>query len=377
MESHRRGDLTEQIAITELKRRNIGVSTPVGDNERYDLVIERPDGELLRTQVKTGWLTDSTIRFKGVSQHTNSSGHVYEQYGSDVDCFLVYSYDTEQIYLVPGEEVGTSMELRVDSPDQETAQINWAKEYQFDTQWPPDNDNDEDTAVSVAISILQKEGVSVFTDHERDQAQIVLTADSADQLRTVRVETGWLVDGRIRFDATEAADVYLVYCEAVDQLYSVHSDDFDESISLRVDGATKRSNPATAYEFENNWPPAVDPAKEEPSITHRVRDRLEVDEYAAEILSGSDDRQTIVVRGGDATYRVRIEYAWVENGLLRFNSEIPADFYAIEHPNDRELYLIPDGAFEESISLRVAPPQKDDPRINYAEDFRFADRWPP
>ena len=165
MESHRRGDLTEQIVITELKRRSISVSTPVGDNERYDLVIEQPDGELLRTQIKTGWLTDRTIRFKGVSQHTNSSGHVYEQYGSDVDCFIVYCYDTERIYLIPGEEVGTSMELRVDSPVQETTQINWAEEYLFDTQWPLDDGN-VDTAVSVAIDALQREGVSVFTDHE-------------------------------------------------------------------------------------------------------------------------------------------------------------------------------------------------------------------
>lgn len=64
MESHRRGDLTEQIVITELKRREISVSTPVGDNERYDVIIEQPEGDLLRAQIKTGRLktgrSDST-----------------------------------------------------------------------------------------------------------------------------------------------------------------------------------------------------------------------------------------------------------------------------------------------------------------------------
>ena len=96
MESHRRGDLTEQIVITELKRRCISVSTPIGDNERYDVVLEQPSGNLLRAQIKTGRLKDGVIRFKGVSQHTNSSGHVYQRYGDDVDCFLVYCYETEQ-----------------------------------------------------------------------------------------------------------------------------------------------------------------------------------------------------------------------------------------------------------------------------------------
>ena len=201
--------------------------------------------------------------------------------------------------------------------------------------------------------------------------------DSANQLRTIRVETGWLVDGRIRFNSTKTADTYLIYCEEVDRLYSVHSNSFDESFSLRVDEAIKQSNPATAYRFENNWPPVVDPAGQEPSITRRVIDRLEVEQNTANVFSECDDRRTVVVRDDDATYRVRIECAWLENGLLRFNSEIAADFYAIEHPVDRELYLIPDGTFEKSISLRVTPPEKEDPRINYAEDFRFAERWPP
>lgn len=81
MESHRRGELTEAIVIAELKRRGVPVSTPFGDDERYDLIVETPDSRLLRVQVKTGWLDDDgVIQVKGKSQHTNSTGHVYKTY---------------------------------------------------------------------------------------------------------------------------------------------------------------------------------------------------------------------------------------------------------------------------------------------------------
>lgn len=377
MESHRRGDLTEQIVITELKRREISVSTPVGDNERYDLVLEQPDGELLRAQVKTGWLTDGTIRFKGVSQHTNSSGHVYERYGSEVDCFLVYCYDTEEVYLISGEEVGTSVQLRIDPPEQESKQINWAEEYRLAEQWPLGSDPDIDESVSVAIEALQVEGVSVFTDHKEERSRTLVAGDGADTVWTVRVETGWLVDGRIRFTASNPADVYLVYCSEIDRLYSIHPNEFDESISLRVDDVSKRSNPAEAYRFENNWPPVVEPAGGTHTVASRTIEALEVDGYTASISSQCDDGQTIIAEDGDSEYRIRIEPAWSEGDLLRFTTNVSADFYVIEHPDEWRSYLIPDDAFGTSISLRVTPPKKEDPRINYADEFELTERWPP
>ena len=49
METHRKGDLTEAIVIAELTKREIPVSIPFGDNERYDIVVETPRGGLLRT----------------------------------------------------------------------------------------------------------------------------------------------------------------------------------------------------------------------------------------------------------------------------------------------------------------------------------------
>lgn len=136
MESHRKGDLTEAVVIAELKRRGIPVSTPFGDNERYDVVVETEDGKLLRVQVKTGWLQDGKVHFHGSSQHTNSSGNVYKPYDGDVDYFIVYCHSCGTMDLVPEDSFYTSMSLRVDEPKKTDSTINWAKDFEFDEQWP-------------------------------------------------------------------------------------------------------------------------------------------------------------------------------------------------------------------------------------------------
>lgn len=132
METHRKGDLTETIVVTELKRRQIPVSRPIGDNERYDLVAES-GRDLHRLQVKTSWVTEGTIRFHGKSQHTNAQGNVYEIYDGDVDYFVVYVDELETIYLIPESTFETDMRLRVEEPDQRDRTINWAENYEFES----------------------------------------------------------------------------------------------------------------------------------------------------------------------------------------------------------------------------------------------------
>ena len=382
MESHRRGDLTEQIVVTELKRRDISVSTPVGDNERYDVVMEQPEGDLLRAQVKTGRLKQGTIRFNGLSQHTNASGHTYEKYGEDIDCFAVYCYDTDQTYLIPSCEVGTSMYLRVDPPDKGTRQVNWADKYRLENQWPLERPEDTDSIVSIVVERLRQENVSVFVSSETEEKRIVLVENSAGDIMRVRIERAWQVDDRIRCTLEEEADRYLIYCEDLDEIYSVHADEFGESVSLRMGESSEsksRAKSADDYSFENNWPPVVSPSKT-PSVTQLVSktiDMIEPSRYTAEVPSDCDDERTIIATRDDSEIHFRVESAWLERGLLRFNVTEPADFYVIEHPDESEIYMISDDTFDGSISLRVEPPKKSSPRINYAEDFLFEKTWPP
>lgn len=137
MASQEKGDYTEAVVISELKRRRIPTSVPFGDNERYDLVAESTDN-LYRIQVKTGWLRDGVIEFSGQSQHTNATGNRYKPYDGDVDFFIVYCHELESMYLVAEEAFDTAMALRLAQPKQSQRTINWAEEYEFDERWPPD-----------------------------------------------------------------------------------------------------------------------------------------------------------------------------------------------------------------------------------------------
>ncbi|WP_141212026.1 group I intron-associated PD-(D/E)XK endonuclease [Halorubrum sp. Eb13] len=381
MESHRQGDLTEQIVITELKKRNISVSTPVGDNERYDVILEKPDGGLLRGQIKTGRLKDGVIRFKGVSQHTNSSGHVYKEYGDDVDCFLVYCDETEETYFIDSEEVGTSMHLRIDTPTRKTSQINWADDYRLDHQWPPDGHNEGDSAVSAAIDALESVEGSVYIDPIREDSRNLLFVDTDGETHRIGVETGWIVNGRVRFTPSNSAEYHLVYCDGLDDLLSVHTDEFNESISFRVDSENTRgtrSNPVDEYEFGNDWPPVVvgtsqtDPTPELSQFISRLREG-QVSYSRVEC----SDKKTAEVHSKQLDFRICVETTWIENGLLRFNaSGDNADYYSLKNPEKEEWYLVSDDSFGDSVSLRIDPPEKEDSRINFAEDYLLEKMWP-
>jgi hypothetical protein len=381
MESHRQGDLTEQIVITELKRRNISVSTPVGDNERYDVVLEKPDGSLLRGQVKTGRLKDGVVRFKGVSQHTNSSGHVYKQYDDDVDCFLVHCDETEETYFVDADEVGTSMHLRIDSPAQKTNQINWADDYRLDQQWPPGSHNEGEPAVSAVISVLEGVEGSVYVAPDRENNRTLLFVDRDGETHRIGVETGWIVNGRVRFAPSRSAEYHLIYCDDLDDLLSVHTEEFNESISFRVDGENTRgtrSNPIDEYTFENNWPPVVvgtSQSERTPELTQFIS-RLQEGEVVYDRVE-CNGRKTAEVRCEELDFRVRVEPAWKKKGLIRFNATGDnAEYYAFRNPEKEEWYLVSDDSFGNSISLRIDPPEKEDSRINFAEDYLLEDMWP-
>lgn len=266
MEPHRRGELTEALVIAELKRREIPVSKPVGDNERYDLVAES-DGGLWRLQVKTGRLQDGTIRFHGTSQHTNAQGNVYERYDGVVDFFVVYVDELESMYLLPESAFETDIRLRVEEPSQADSSINWARDFAFDQNWPPEaGPTHPTTRAGVITERLAEHGVSVALP-QSDQAYDALAEGPAGEIYRLQLERGWVVDGRIRFDTgdkshqrdPDAIDYVVVYCAEVSQLYLIARDGYDVTISLRIEEPKQRNsriNWADDYEFGRNWPPA-------------------------------------------------------------------------------------------------------------------------
>lgn len=264
MEPHRKGDLTEAIVLTELRRRSIAVSRPFGDNERYDLVAEREDGALVTVQVKTGWLTDGRIEFSTQSTHTNGQGHVRKRYDGDVDVFVIYCYETETMYLVGEQEFDTSISLRVDDPDVHHRNINWATDFEFDERWPLDATAPEhsrgttDPTTVACLEALDAVDVPVWCQ-VRGRSERDVVTDLDGELYRLRLETGFLRDGRIKVNPDETeTDYFLVYCDDLDTVYVVDADEVADSFSLRVsDPERVRSDTRLAedYELETNWPP--------------------------------------------------------------------------------------------------------------------------
>lgn len=269
MEPHRKGELTEAIVVAELKRREIPVSKPIGNSERYDLVAESEAG-LWRLQIKTGQIKDGTVRFRGTSVHTNSQGHTRRQYEDDVDYFVVYADELESLYLIPESAFETKMWLRVTKPERGDGRVNHARDYEFDRNWPPEEGVTSPTGLDDEIlAALEQRGARVWLPTGTPDHVDALVA-AGETLRRVRFERGWLVDGRIRFDTgdrtrppakDDPVDDVLVYCSELDELYAVARDEYDMTISLRVADAAKpdsRINWAEEYRFTDHWPTYAD-----------------------------------------------------------------------------------------------------------------------
>lgn len=264
METHERGDATEAVVIAELKRRNISVSLPFGDNERYDAVVAAPGDRLLRVQIKTGWIRDGCVEFHGKSQHTNSTGNTYSDYEGEVDYFVVYVPELESMFLIGEQEFGTGMRLRLSEPEQSHDTINWAEDFRFDERWPPRSDDigsaTSSPTIEGAISFLDEQGLSVAKAVTIEEYHLLV--ETGDAVVRVGVETGWVTDGRIRFHPrsktdSDVIDWYFVFCHELDSGYLVRPDEFETSISLRVSEPEKAMPSihwANDYEFTTRWP---------------------------------------------------------------------------------------------------------------------------
>lgn len=102
----RKGDIAEQKAVARLLE--IGtdeVYTPVGENTRADLIYSL-NKNLVRVQVKSSRYNNGCVEFNCSKVHSNSTTHTRTTYDGDVDEFMVYSSETEKVYIIPIDEVG-------------------------------------------------------------------------------------------------------------------------------------------------------------------------------------------------------------------------------------------------------------------------------
>jgi hypothetical protein len=103
--------------MVALRLHGYAVLVPLGENTRYDLVID--DGRnLARVQCKTGRLRRGAIMFPTASTygHHKSAQTIRRAYTGEVDYFGVFCPETNGVYLVPITHVPTlsSASLRVE-----------------------------------------------------------------------------------------------------------------------------------------------------------------------------------------------------------------------------------------------------------------------
>lgn len=131
MNSKAVGEKSEGIILGCLLRKSVPVSIPFGNNQRYDLVVEKAE-KLLKVQCKTGHTYHGCIKFNVCS--INGFSYERKDYKGQVDLFMVYHPDTDKVYVVPVDEVGqNSFSLRIEAPKNNmTKGIKWAHEYTLD-----------------------------------------------------------------------------------------------------------------------------------------------------------------------------------------------------------------------------------------------------
>ncbi|HEY1978381.1 MAG TPA: group I intron-associated PD-(D/E)XK endonuclease [Candidatus Baltobacteraceae bacterium] len=128
-DTKRVGDLSEVIVLYAFVTMGYQVSVPWGENNRYDLILERGN-TLLRIQVKTGRLRMGSIWFNAYSSHAHRNG-AQRSYRGDADYFGVYCPDVQRVFLVPVEDVTENQGcLRWErTKNSQSRKIRWADRY--------------------------------------------------------------------------------------------------------------------------------------------------------------------------------------------------------------------------------------------------------
>ncbi len=130
MNTKETGRITQAKVLAKLVENGENVLLPFCDVGRYDLALDQ-GGKLVRIECKTGRLRNGAVVFPTASTKWYG-GFEKKSYHNDADFIGIYCPETEEVYLVPVDETGTSEgRLRVDPPHPRSNQtrIRWAKDY--------------------------------------------------------------------------------------------------------------------------------------------------------------------------------------------------------------------------------------------------------
>lgn len=128
------GEVSRMQVAAALTLQGKRVLLPLGDFQRYDLVVDE-GGQFLRVQCKTGRLMKGAVVFHpcSIDSRSKQGGCVRKGYVGEVDVFGVYCPQLKKCYLVPVEDTKvTGCSLRINLPKNgQKAHIRWAANYEI------------------------------------------------------------------------------------------------------------------------------------------------------------------------------------------------------------------------------------------------------
>ena len=126
-----KGKASEAVILAALVKLGKSVLIPWGE-ERYDLALDE-DGKLVRIQCKTGHLRDGCVCFKtSITDARRPLGD--GGYAGQIDAFAVYCPQIERVYLVPINDVGTTIGARLrlePAKNGQTWNVRWARDFEL------------------------------------------------------------------------------------------------------------------------------------------------------------------------------------------------------------------------------------------------------
>jgi len=126
-----KGKTSEAVILAALVKLGKSVLVPWGE-ERYDLALDE-GGKLVRIQCKTGHIRDRCVCFKtSVTEARRPLGD--GGYAGQIDAFAVYCPQIERVYLIPIEDVQTTIGARLRLEPAKNGQrwnVRWARDFEL------------------------------------------------------------------------------------------------------------------------------------------------------------------------------------------------------------------------------------------------------
>ena len=127
------GDISEAAGVFRLLKKGYSVSKPVGDNQRYDMIVD--DGSrLLRVQSKNAKIVGDVLNVGLTRVVRENGGYKKITYDdSEVDAFIIYSPELDKCYFVNKSDAPSSaISLRLNEvKSNQQSKIRWAKDYEI------------------------------------------------------------------------------------------------------------------------------------------------------------------------------------------------------------------------------------------------------